>query len=163
MNQKPNHRNTGAVGALLDEYEKAIIELCNTLSGISSEHLIQIVDEDTKDADCRSIQSIIAHTVQSGYNYVVEIRKYLGEEIAHRDKIIFDTVTDFKNALLAMFEYNEKLFTDYPELRITEYDPNKKIAVRWGQIYDIEQLLEHVIVHVLRHRRQIEKFKEKLA
>jgi uncharacterized damage-inducible protein DinB len=28
----------------------------------------------------------------------------------------------------------------------------------WGVTYDAEQLLEHAIVHVLRHRRQIEKF-----
>jgi hypothetical protein len=27
----------------------------------------------------------------------------------------------------------------------------------WGVPYDLEQLLEHAIVHILRHRRQIEK------
>jgi hypothetical protein len=30
----------------------------------------------------------------------------------------------------------------------------------WGQLYDIEQLMEHAIVHVLRHRRQIEQYKK---
>ena len=29
---------------------------------------------------------------------------------------------------------------------------------RWGVRYDLEQLLEHAVVHILRHRRQIEKF-----
>ena len=33
-----------------------------------------------------------------------------------------------------------------------------KMIVRWGPQYDLEQLLEHAIVHILRHRRQIEKF-----
>ena len=28
----------------------------------------------------------------------------------------------------------------------------------WGQVYDFEQLFEHAIVHVMRHRRQIERF-----
>ena len=28
-----------------------------------------------------------------------------------------------------------------------------------GQVYNIEQIAEHAIVHILRHRRQIEKFK----
>ena len=28
----------------------------------------------------------------------------------------------------------------------------------WGQVYDFEQLFEHAIVHVSRHRRQIERF-----
>jgi hypothetical protein len=33
-----------------------------------------------------------------------------------------------------------------------------KMIVRWGPQYDLEQLLEHAVVHILRHRRQIEKF-----
>jgi hypothetical protein len=33
-----------------------------------------------------------------------------------------------------------------------------KMIVRWGTQYDLEQLLEHAVVHILRHRRQIEKF-----
>jgi hypothetical protein len=33
-----------------------------------------------------------------------------------------------------------------------------QIPARWGPVYDLEQLLEHMIVHVLRHRRQIERF-----
>ncbi|HUQ34137.1 MAG TPA: hypothetical protein VM095_18595, partial [Pyrinomonadaceae bacterium] len=32
------------------------------------------------------------------------------------------------------------------------------IKTRWGAVYDAEGLLEHAIVHLLRHRRQIEKF-----
>lgn len=35
----------------------------------------------------------------------------------------------------------------------------KKIFTSWNQVYDIEQVTEHAIVHILRHRRQIEKFK----
>ena len=33
-----------------------------------------------------------------------------------------------------------------------------KMRVRWGPVYDLEQMLEHAIVHILRHRRQIERF-----
>ena len=32
------------------------------------------------------------------------------------------------------------------------------INSRWGVVYNVEGLLEHAIVHILRHRRQIEKF-----
>ena len=35
---------------------------------------------------------------------------------------------------------------------------NNKIITSWGQSYDFEQLFEHAIVHILRHRRQIERF-----
>ena len=57
-----------------------------------------------------------------------------------------------------MFQYNVQLFDDYPTIPLEEYDNEKKILVRWGQRYDVEQLIEHAIVHILRHRRQIEKF-----
>ena len=36
---------------------------------------------------------------------------------------------------------------------------SEKIHSPWGVVYDVEQLMEHAIVHILRHRRQIEKFK----
>jgi hypothetical protein len=36
-----------------------------------------------------------------------------------------------------------------------------RIDSRWGVQYDMEQMLEHAIVHILRHRRQIERFLEK--
>ncbi len=31
-----------------------------------------------------------------------------------------------------------------------------KVTTRWQTEYDIEQMLEHAIVHILRHRRQVE-------
>ncbi|HEY5122872.1 MAG TPA: hypothetical protein VIK14_03975, partial [Ignavibacteria bacterium] len=46
-------------------------------------------------------------------------------------------------------------------LTIEQTDNSKKMNVGWGQQYDIEQLLEHAIVHILRHRRQIENFIKK--
>ena len=48
-----------------------------------------------------------------------------------------------------MFVFNERLFEDYSYMKITEQDNSKKILVRWGQSYDVEQLLEHAIVHIL--------------
>ena len=57
-----------------------------------------------------------------------------------------------------MFNYSEKLFQDYPNLNLEEKKANKKILMRWGQLYNVEQLFEHAIVHILRHRRQIERF-----
>ena len=159
MNQKKRFRNRGAIGAFLDEYEKALNELIETINDISEKELVKIIDCDTDDEDCKSIQSILTHVVQSGYTYVVEIRKWLGENLEYRNKITFQTAKDYKYALKEMFEFNEQLFIDYPNLALCEND-QKKINVRWGQkSYDAEQLLEHAIVHILRHRRQIEKFK----
>jgi len=160
MNQKKEFRNNGAIGALLDEYEKALNELTVTIDNLTQEQLTRIIDFDTKDEDCKSIQSVLSHIVQSGYTYVLEIRKWLGEKIEYKNEIKLSTIEEYKSALGEMFDFNEKLFLDYPNLELEENDPNKKINVRWGQNYDVEQLFEHAIVHILRHRRQIEKFKE---
>lgn len=152
------YRDNGAIGALLDEYEKSLNELIAVINNVSQEQLLQIMDTETKDEDCRSIQTILTHVVESGYTYVIEIRKWLGEEINYKEKVLLQEIEEYKAALLEMFKFNEQLFVDFPDLVLVEKDPNKKITVRWGQKYDVDQLLEHAIVHILRHRRQIERF-----
>jgi len=156
------YRNNGAVGALLDEYEKALTELKELIENLSNEQLTTIVDQETEDIDCRSIQTILSHVVGSGYTYVIEVRKYMGEQLDYKKTEVLDNVLLYASALDKMFAFNVKLFLDYPEIQLEEYSANKKMTVRWGQKYDVEQLLEHAIVHVLRHRRQIERFKLKL-
>lgn len=89
-----NLRNSGAIGALLDEYEKAILELQNLLDTISHTELLTVVDSKTKDPDCVSIKTILIHVLNSGYRYVVEIRKSLGE------KINFSDITELKKNLI---------------------------------------------------------------
>ena len=156
------YRDNGAIGALLDEYEKAINELKKVINDISKEELIAIADNDTKDPDCKSIQTVLTHVVKSGYGYAIAIRKYLKENIDYLERRTLGSVIEYQNELSNMFAYNEKLFEDYPNLKIEELENEKKIKVRWGQQYDIEQLMEHAIVHILRHRRQIERFILKL-
>ncbi len=156
------YRENGAIGALLDEYERSIHELKSLLMTISDTDLATIVDNETNDEDCRSIQSIMAHVIRAGYVYVIVVRKHLGENLAYPERIHLGSGAAFCAALDEMFRYNVQLFSDYPNLEIEEYDNTKKIVVSWGQSYDVEQLFEHAIVHILRHRRQIERFLLKL-
>ena len=156
------YRDNGAIGAFLDEYERALGELETVLKDVTPEELVHIVEPDTQNASCRSIQTILAHVIMSGYWYVIEIRKSLGEDIAYPPSKELPAVDAYIDALDVMFEFNEKLFEDYPDISTIEWDPDKKIKVRWGQLYDVGQMFEHAIVHVLRHRRQIERFILKL-
>jgi hypothetical protein len=156
------YRETGAIGALLDEYERSISDLKSLLLTASDQELADIVDAETKDEDCRSIQTIMAHVVRSGYGYAIIVRKHAGENLEYLDRKYLKNGADFCKALNDMFAYNVQLFEDYPNLKIEEYDNAKKILVSWGQSYDVEQLFEHAIVHILRHRRQIERFLLKL-
>ena len=156
------YQNNGAVIAILDEYKKALTEFENVISNLTYKDLIAIVDNKTEDADCKSIQTILTHVIKSGYCYIIEIRKSLGEQIDFVEQETFNTVKQYKAELKKMFKYTERLFRDYPNLNLEECDSEKKILVKWGQHYDVEQLLEHAIVHILRHRRQIERFLIKL-
>lgn len=152
------YRDNGAIGAILDEYEKAIQELQKIICDLTPLELTQIVDAETKDPDCHSIQTILTHVVGSGYYYAAEIRRHLGESEGNKTKKKLKTTKEYHDALNEMFLYNVKLFEDYPKMKIEEKDNNKKILTRWNQSFDPEQLLEHAIVHILRHRRQVERF-----
>lgn len=160
--QNKEYRDTDAYGALLDEYEKAIGELKKLVSTVTTEQLLNIVDRETKDEDCRSIQTILSHVVSAGYTYAITIRKHLGESLEYKESVLLNSSTDYNDALSQMMDYTIQLMDDYPNMNLEESDNNKKMVTRWGQMYNIEQLIEHAIVHILRHRRQIERFLLKL-
>lgn len=66
----------GGIGALMDEYERAASEFKNLIDQISESDYLMIVDNETKDDDCRSVQTIVSHMVNSGYNYANYIRDW---------------------------------------------------------------------------------------
>jgi len=152
------YRDNGAVGALLDEYEKSIQELCVLLDSVNVQQLVQIVDYKTKDEDCRSIQTIMTHVVYAGYNYTDYIRNKYVEKVQFRKKEKKNSIEEYKSGLSEMFAYAEQLFVENPNLPIEIGEEENKMRVSWNQSYDIEQIMEHAIVHILRHRRQIERF-----
>jgi len=158
-----NYRNNGAIGALLDEYERAITELKAVISSISDTDLVTIVDTTTSDPDCVSIQTILTHVVGAGYNYVIAIRNSQDETLDYHTKTLESSTAIYAQQLDTMFEYNVQLFEDYPDIPLEQYQSKDKFLVPWGQLYDVEQLFEHAIVHILRHRRQIERFLLRLA
>lgn len=155
-----NMSRQGASGALLDVYEGTIRDLQQTISDISDTELIKIVDRQTTDDSCRSIQTILSHVIYSGYAYGTYIRRFKGEQIEFEDDDIFyPTINDYNNHLNESFIFMVNSFKNINDNELEESDNAKKLTTSWGQVYDIEQIVEHAIVHVLRHRRQIEKYK----
>jgi uncharacterized damage-inducible protein DinB len=148
----------GAIGALLGEYEKAIKELQHVIENISATDLATVVDNITADANCKSIQTILTHVVNSGYSYCVYILDLKNAGAKRREKILRFTVEDYIKDLDEVFNFTCNTFDNITDAEIEEPDETKKIKTSWGQCYDIEQMMEHAIVHILRHRRQIEKF-----
>ena len=151
-------RTEGAKGALLDEYERAVNDLKRVISTIQPEELIWVVDVTTEDPDCKSIQTVLTHVVRSAFGYATAIRRHHGEAIDFRLSNPCSTSTEYALELDAALAFTEQTFVKYPDIQLETFEPEQKILVRWGQLYDVEQLMEHAIVHVLRHRRQIERF-----
>jgi hypothetical protein len=160
--QKPDYqmkyRLNGAKGALLDEYERALNGLKRTIADLTPSELVFVVDPLTKDPDCHSIQTVLTHVVRSAFGYATYIRQHQGEKIDFRASKTCDTVAEYAAELDAAFHFTEKTFESYPDIELEVFETENKMRVRWGQLYDNEQIMEHAIVHVLRHRRQIERF-----
>ncbi|HEX8736202.1 MAG TPA: DinB family protein [Pyrinomonadaceae bacterium] len=152
----PKIFRTGAVGAMLDEYERAALELQSLLREIGEDEFTRIADAETLDEDCRSIQTVSRHVVMAGYSYANYIRAQFSipAEPVPREII---SHAEIGWAIDKMLAYTGETLDGKWEM--TE-DEISKIVINssWGVTYDLEQLLEHAIVHVLRHRRQIEKF-----
>ncbi|MCC9018996.1 DinB family protein [Flavobacterium lipolyticum] len=149
----------GAVGALLDIYEQAITDLQDIIKTIPDNVLTHIIDEKTTDEDCKSIQNILSHVVSSGYSYAISIHNLKGYNMQRPDKIFHVTIAEYLKDLMNVFIFTENVFREIKDNELEQFDDSLKIKTGWGQLYDIEQLTEHAIVHILRHKRQIEKIK----
>ncbi len=154
----PTYRNNGAKGALLDEYERALSDLKRVIADIPPQELVVIADSETDDPDCHSIQTVLTHVVRSAFGYATSIRQHHGEAIDFRQSKTCTTAAEYAAELDAAFSFTEKTFEAHPDIQLEVFESDQKMCVRWGQLYDTEQIMEHAIVHVLRHRRQIERF-----
>lgn len=149
----------GAVGALLDIYEQAILDLKNVIKDIPDNALTKIIDEKTTNEDCKSIQTILSHVVSSGYSYATSIHNQKGHNAKRPEKVFHLSIEEYLKDLTNVFIFSENVFSEIKDDELEQYDDSLKIKTGWGQLYDIEQLTEHAIVHILRHKRQIERMK----
>lgn len=140
----------------MDEYDRAASELKILIERISESDYVKIVDFETEDEDCRSVQTIVSHLTNSGYGYANYIREWFSNPKSLPQRRLL-AQNDFSKELDKMNEYTSETLEGKLEYSDDEIQ-KVKMRVRWGSQYDLEQLLEHAVVHILRHRRQIEKF-----
>jgi uncharacterized damage-inducible protein DinB len=148
----------GGIGALMDEYERATAELKLLVEQTPDDEFIQVLDAQTKDEDCRSIQTILTHVVRAGFGYANYIRDCFS--IATTSSIT--GLLSRQEAVVGldeMLDYTARTLEGKWEMTDQEIEA-VEIQSRWGVKYNLEQLLEHAIVHILRHRRQIERLSQ---
>lgn len=152
MNYKP-----GAIGALTDEYEKALNELKDVLKTISDEVFLETINSENE--DFKSIKNIVLHITRSGYIYSNYIRNYFNDTVFPY-QISINTVDDAIVELDKMFLYNVQTFED--KWLMSDEQMMKTIIKTSWTTYDLEAIIEHSIVHILRHRLQIQKLITKI-
>jgi uncharacterized damage-inducible protein DinB len=146
----------GAIGALTDEYEKALTEFIVVLRTIPED--LFLLADDSKLENFKSIRNITLHIVRAGYSYSNYIRKRFGDEIVLNEFKI-NSINEAVEELDKMFQYKVKTFENKWLLSDDEM-MNTIIKTSWTT-YDLEALIEHSIVHILRHRLQIQKIIKK--
>jgi len=159
MNKKLyTSKRSGALGAVMDLYEQESDLLFDMMKTVKDEDWAIIKDEDTKDEDCRSIQTICQHIVSAGKYYIELLKK--GENPEYKMPQISSTLAnkvEFETKFKAVLEAQSNYFEGRWDMSDEEIDAIK-IKTGWGNILDPETLLEHAVVHVMRHHRQILKF-----
>jgi uncharacterized damage-inducible protein DinB len=150
---------SGGVGAMMDEYERAASDLVRIVSDISDAEFEHERDARTADPHCRSVQTITNHVIGSGYGYADYIRQAFSVPSGRPVLQLLArslSLDQIKHMLAYTAETLEGRW-EYSDEQVSAV----RINSRWGVQYDMEQMLEHAIVHILRHRRQIERFLEK--
>ena len=150
MNYKP-----GAIGALTDEYEKALNELKVVLNSISEE--VFLATNELNALDFQSIRNIVSHIISSGYIYSNYARKSFGMNIVSYN-VNLNSIDSVATEIDKMFSYHIKTFEN--RWLMSDGEMMKTIIVTSWTTYDLEALMEHAIVHILRHRLQIQKMIE---
>ena len=141
---------------MMDEYARAAAAYMKLLQCVSINDFIEIKDPETSSPDCKSIQTITLHVVQSGYTYANYVRSLTTGGWYEYDKQIAIPAEGVRE-IETMLSYTNSSFGGLWE-KSNEELLKFKIESRWNVTYDLEQLMEHAIVHILRHRRQVQQF-----
>ncbi|MFI5201222.1 MAG: hypothetical protein ACHQNE_02400 [Candidatus Kapaibacterium sp.] len=143
----------GPLGALMDEYERAMEEFIPLIVNLDPAIYEVILNPDSKDPV--AVKGIAFHTLFAGYAYANAIRRKFGMDVTSPEKF-YPEQAEFPVVMRAMFNYTEASLDKHWSM--TDDDLTATIIpVRWSDQHDLEALLEHAIVHILRHRRQIER------
>ena len=119
-----------------------------------------VAERPSTDPNTVSPQSICAHVCGAAYRYAHYIRKARAVDFVERYNVKPGEVgspTVVRGLLTDAIRLTE--VTVEPLLSATEEQIQAlSFNVRWGPRYDPEMMLEHAVCHVLRHRRQLERW-----
>jgi hypothetical protein len=148
----------GQFGAIMDEYARAAHDFCGVVERVPVARFAHA--RESADPDTVSIRAVCAHAVRAAHRYADYIRKRRGLPFVEQFEFPMEGLAspdDVRPRLAEALQYTEAALDGLYNT------PEKEVAaltfqVRWGPTYDPEMILEHAIVHLLRHRRQVERW-----
>src|ERR1700730_14805288 len=149
----------GPFGALMDEYARAAAEVCRVVAAIPPARFVEAVDGG---GEFPTVQAICTHVVQAAYGHADHIRKALGIAAGERPRgkeLVPESPEQLRPLLAAALRYTEATVAGLRAGPALAAEEARSILfpVGGGPVYDPQGMLEHGIVDLLRHRRQIER------
>ena len=149
--------SSGGFGALMDEYARAAKDFCRVVETFDPARFEE--SRESEDADCVSALEICRHVGRAALGYATDLNKACGASVpwpADPNERI-RTPADVRPLLAEAVRFTESAVDPMRELEdraVLELE----FTVRWGAVYNPESMLEHAICHLLRHRRQLERW-----
>jgi len=149
---------SGPFGALMDEYARAAEELCGVVERFDPARFV--AERASSNPSTVSPHAICVHVCGAAHRYAHYICKARGVDFVERYELEpsrLGSPQDVRGLLAEAIMFTEA--TVEPLVRATEEEVQAiSFTVRWGPRYDPEMLLEHAVCHLLRHRRQLERW-----
>ena len=149
---------SGPFGALMDEYARAAGDFCGVVESFDPARFV--AERASNNPSTVSPHAICVHVCGAAHRYAHYIRKARGVDFVDRyelDPSRLASPQDVRGLLAEAIIMTES--TVEPLLGATEEEIQAlSFPVRWGPRYDPEMIVEHAVCHLLRHRRQLERW-----
>lgn len=146
--------SSAAFDACLDEYRRAAREFCAVAERIAPGAFV--AERPSDDPDTVSPLAICRHAARAAHNYANYLRKVQGiAPVPFVERV--KGQADVRPALETAIAFTAESVAPMRKLSGEEV-LKLEFKVSWGSTYNPEILLEHAICHLLRHRRQLERW-----
>ena len=149
---------SGPFGALMDEYARAAEDFCRVVESFDPGRFD--LERPSNNPNTVSPRAICLHVIGAAHRYAHYIRRARNVDFVERyeaDPAQLDSPRDVRALLTEGIVLTEE--TVEPLLKATDGELQAlSFTVRWGPRYDPEMILEHAVCHLLRHRRQLERW-----
>jgi uncharacterized damage-inducible protein DinB len=107
------------------------------------------------DTSYESRETLLGHGLMAARGYLTRIGEWVGRPVTD-----VDSVTDARDVAVRAAQFADGIFAAYRRhlaLITNEELEKQEHRTRWGELMSVEMLLEHAVVHPMRHRVQLER------